>query len=346
MLTVGLERAAGEHHRHRAARARALRRRAAAVRAAARACRLTRRPRRAADGRRRSCARRGIADERVLGGDGARAARALRPATSSRDRAYDDAALPIGAGPDDLAAVHGRRASARRSGCAATSACSTSAPAPGYQAAVLAELAGEVHSIERLPQLAERARAALAAAGYERVAGARRRRHARRSRARARSRRSPSPPPRRACRRRSTSSSCRAGGSSSRVGEPARAASSSVVVRSAGGPGGASASVPVPLRPAGRRRRGFDDRVAAPGVDAAVVALARPWPQLDRSRRHRGRRRAGQRAAAAAQLDPARSSSAPSAPAATSSTSPSTSRCSGRRPALPARRGRARSSSP
>ena len=40
----------------------------------------------------------------------------------------------------------------------------------GYQAAVLAELAAEVHSIERIPELAERARASLAAAGYgERV---------------------------------------------------------------------------------------------------------------------------------------------------------------------------------
>jgi protein-L-isoaspartate(D-aspartate) O-methyltransferase len=36
----------------------------------------------------------------------------------------------------------------------------------GYQAAVLAELAGEVHTIERLPALAERARANLERAGY------------------------------------------------------------------------------------------------------------------------------------------------------------------------------------
>jgi protein-L-isoaspartate(D-aspartate) O-methyltransferase len=36
----------------------------------------------------------------------------------------------------------------------------------GYQAAVLAELADEVHSIERIPELADRARAALEAAGY------------------------------------------------------------------------------------------------------------------------------------------------------------------------------------
>jgi protein-L-isoaspartate(D-aspartate) O-methyltransferase len=39
----------------------------------------------------------------------------------------------------------------------------------GYQAAVLAEMGGEVHSIERIPELAERARERLAAAGYERV---------------------------------------------------------------------------------------------------------------------------------------------------------------------------------
>ena len=38
----------------------------------------------------------------------------------------------------------------------------------GYQAAVLAELAGEVHSIERIPELADRAGAALEAAGYAR----------------------------------------------------------------------------------------------------------------------------------------------------------------------------------
>jgi protein-L-isoaspartate(D-aspartate) O-methyltransferase len=39
----------------------------------------------------------------------------------------------------------------------------------GYQAAVLAELGAEVHSIERVAELYERARDNLAAAGYERV---------------------------------------------------------------------------------------------------------------------------------------------------------------------------------
>ncbi len=39
----------------------------------------------------------------------------------------------------------------------------------GYQAAVLAELAAEVVTIERIPELAQRAHANLAAAGYEQV---------------------------------------------------------------------------------------------------------------------------------------------------------------------------------
>jgi protein-L-isoaspartate(D-aspartate) O-methyltransferase len=39
----------------------------------------------------------------------------------------------------------------------------------GYQAAVLAELGADVHTIERIPELAEQARANLAAAGYEQV---------------------------------------------------------------------------------------------------------------------------------------------------------------------------------
>jgi protein-L-isoaspartate(D-aspartate) O-methyltransferase len=39
----------------------------------------------------------------------------------------------------------------------------------GYQAAVLAELGAEVHTIERIPELAERARERLRAAGFESV---------------------------------------------------------------------------------------------------------------------------------------------------------------------------------
>jgi protein-L-isoaspartate(D-aspartate) O-methyltransferase len=39
----------------------------------------------------------------------------------------------------------------------------------GYQAAVLAEMGAEVHTIERIPELAERARERLAGAGYAHV---------------------------------------------------------------------------------------------------------------------------------------------------------------------------------
>ena len=39
----------------------------------------------------------------------------------------------------------------------------------GYQAAVLAELGADVHTVERIPDLAERARDALASAGYEAI---------------------------------------------------------------------------------------------------------------------------------------------------------------------------------
>ena len=67
--------------------------------------------------------------------------------------------------PDDLAAVHGRgndrSAAARRE----QSACSRSAPVR-LSGAVLAELAREVMTIERVPELAEAARARLAALGY------------------------------------------------------------------------------------------------------------------------------------------------------------------------------------
>jgi len=85
-----------------------------------------------------------------------------------RDRAYDDAALPIGGGqtisqPYMVARI--AEALGLRGGERVLDVGSGS----GYQAAVLAELANEVHTIERLPELAELARANLAAAGYDRV---------------------------------------------------------------------------------------------------------------------------------------------------------------------------------
>ena len=107
---------------------------------------------------------RGITDELVLAAMG-RVPRELFVPPDVRERAYDDAALPIGEGQTisqpymvaricvELNVHHSHRVLDVGTGS-------------GYQAAVLAELAGEVHSIERLPELAERAHHALAAAGY------------------------------------------------------------------------------------------------------------------------------------------------------------------------------------
>jgi protein-L-isoaspartate(D-aspartate) O-methyltransferase len=108
---------------------------------------------------------RGIGDERVLAAIG-RVPRELFVPPELQDAAYADAALPIGGGQtisqpymvalicEQLALHGGERVLDVGTGS-------------GYQAAVLAELAGEVHTIERLPELARRARASLASAGYE-----------------------------------------------------------------------------------------------------------------------------------------------------------------------------------
>jgi protein-L-isoaspartate(D-aspartate) O-methyltransferase len=112
--------------------------------------------------------RRGIEDERVLAAMG-RVPRELFVPAELRDAAYADAALPIGDGQTisqpymaalicEQLALHG------------SERVLDVGTGSGYQAAVLAELAAEVHTIERIPELAERARASLAAAGYgERV---------------------------------------------------------------------------------------------------------------------------------------------------------------------------------
>ncbi len=105
---------------------------------------------------------RDIADERVLAAM-ERVPRELFVPESLRERAYDDAALPIGFGqtisqPYMVARIAEALALDERDRVLDVGTGS------GYQAAVLAELAHDVVSIERLPELAEIARANLRAA--------------------------------------------------------------------------------------------------------------------------------------------------------------------------------------
>ncbi len=110
---------------------------------------------------------RDIVDQRVLQAM-SRVPRELFVPESERSRAYDDAALPIGAGqtisqPYMVARIC--EALALRGDERVLDVGTGS----GYQAAVLAELADDVHTIERIPELAEEARRNLDAAGYDRV---------------------------------------------------------------------------------------------------------------------------------------------------------------------------------
>jgi protein-L-isoaspartate(D-aspartate) O-methyltransferase len=107
--------------------------------------------------------RRGIVDERVLAAM-ARVPRELFVPEPVRDRAYDDAALPIGGDqtisqPYMVARIC--EALAVRPGDRVLDVGTGS----GYQAAVLAQLGKEVHTIERLIVLADRAQVALEQAG-------------------------------------------------------------------------------------------------------------------------------------------------------------------------------------
>jgi protein-L-isoaspartate(D-aspartate) O-methyltransferase len=115
----------------------------------------------------RQLRRRGIADERVLAAM-ARVPRELFVPESLRSHAYDDGALPIGHGQTisqpfvvaTICALLDLRGAERVLDVGTGS---------GYQAAVMAELAAEVVTIERIPQLAEQARTRLRSAGYEAV---------------------------------------------------------------------------------------------------------------------------------------------------------------------------------
>jgi protein-L-isoaspartate(D-aspartate) O-methyltransferase len=107
---------------------------------------------------------RGIDDERVLAAM-ERVPRELFVPEDVRPHAYDDAALPIGGG-QTISQPYMVARIASELGLRGTERVLDVGTGSGYQAAVLAELADEVHSIERIPELAEGARAALEAAGY------------------------------------------------------------------------------------------------------------------------------------------------------------------------------------
>ena len=108
--------------------------------------------------------RRGIDDERVLDAM-SRVPRERFVPPELRDYAYEDAALPLGHGqtvsqPFVVAFICQGLALAGHERVLDVGTGS------GYQAAVLAELAAEVHSIEVIPELARHAGAVLAESGY------------------------------------------------------------------------------------------------------------------------------------------------------------------------------------
>jgi protein-L-isoaspartate(D-aspartate) O-methyltransferase len=111
--------------------------------------------------------RRGIADPRVLAAM-ARVPRELFVPEPLRDRAYDDAALPIG-GDQTISQPYMVARICEALGVRPGDRVLDVGTGSGYQAAVLAQLAEEVHTIERLPDLAERAAAVLRQAGCTNV---------------------------------------------------------------------------------------------------------------------------------------------------------------------------------
>jgi protein-L-isoaspartate(D-aspartate) O-methyltransferase len=110
---------------------------------------------------------RDITDERVLEAM-ERVPRELFVPAGLRDRAYDDAALPLPAN-QSISQPYIVAKIAETLDLRGDELVLDVGTGSGYGAAVLAELAGDVVSIERIPALAVQARMSLAAAGYERV---------------------------------------------------------------------------------------------------------------------------------------------------------------------------------
>jgi len=115
----------------------------------------------------RQLRRRGVSDERVLAAMG-KVPRELFVPPSARELAYEDGALPIGYGQTiSQPYIVGVICSLLSLG--GSESVLDVGTGSGYQAAVLAELAAEVTTIERMPELVEKAQDALADAGYDDV---------------------------------------------------------------------------------------------------------------------------------------------------------------------------------
>jgi len=110
---------------------------------------------------------RDIVDQRVLEAM-EQVPRELFVPEPDRFRAYEDAALPLGGG-QTISQPYMVARIVEALSLRGDERVLDVGTGSGYQAAVLAELAGTVVTIERIPELAERARENLAAAGYDRV---------------------------------------------------------------------------------------------------------------------------------------------------------------------------------
>jgi protein-L-isoaspartate(D-aspartate) O-methyltransferase len=115
----------------------------------------------------RQLRRRGIRDERVLEAMG-RVPRELFVPEQERGDAYVDAPLEIGFG-QTISQPYMVGLIAEQAAVGPGTRVLDVGTGSGYAAAVFAELGGDVHSIERIPELAEQARRNLAAAGYGNV---------------------------------------------------------------------------------------------------------------------------------------------------------------------------------
>lgn len=115
----------------------------------------------------RQLRRRNVEDERVLSAM-ERVPRELFLPAGQRERAYDDAALPIGGG-QTMSQPYMVAKMCELLSLDGDELVLDVGTGSGYHAAVLDELAAEVVTIERVPELAERARESLVAAGYDDV---------------------------------------------------------------------------------------------------------------------------------------------------------------------------------